>query len=49
MNPIDAMQAFVRVTELASGVTRRLDIELDRGGAIRELGESAITQSDPWR
>ena len=40
---------FACVAELASGVTRRLDIQLDRGGSIRELGESAITQSDPWR
>jgi hypothetical protein len=41
--------SFACVAELASGVTRRLDLTLDRGGVVHEVGESAITQSDPWR
>ena len=41
--------SFACVAELATGQTRRLDLTLDRNGAVHEVGESAITQSDPWR
>ena len=34
--------------ELASGGTKRLQLELDRNGAIREVGEAAPA-ADPWR
>jgi hypothetical protein len=34
--------------ELASGERKRLQLELDRNGAIREVGEAAPA-ADPWR
>jgi hypothetical protein len=34
--------------ELASGERKRLQLELDRSGAIREVGEAALA-ADPWR
>jgi hypothetical protein len=34
--------------ELANGEHKRLQLELDRSGAIREVGEAAPA-ADPWR
>jgi hypothetical protein len=47
--PITATGArFSCDAELASGERKRLELELDRSGVIREVGEAAPA-ADPWR
>jgi hypothetical protein len=38
---------FACVAQLASGATQRLELTLDRAGAIHEVGDAA--KPDPWR